>query len=62
MEKHGIDVKLTEGFMMDPESSVSAIVVHHPEARYFSLSAADIEALEHELNAAPAPSRAIASR
>jgi 5-methyltetrahydrofolate--homocysteine methyltransferase len=62
VEKHGIDVKLTEGFMMDPESSVSAVVVHHPDARYFSLSAADIEALEHELNAASAPSRAIASR
>ncbi len=30
-----LGVRLTEGFMMDPEASVSAIVVHHPQARYF---------------------------
>lgn len=30
-------VKLTEGFSMDPEASVSAIVFAHPEARYFSV-------------------------
>jgi len=28
-------VQLTEGFMMDPEASVSALVVHHPQAKYF---------------------------
>ncbi|MFA5138548.1 MAG: methionine synthase [Elusimicrobiota bacterium] len=32
-----IDVRLTEGFMMEPEASVSAMVFHHPEARYFSV-------------------------
>jgi 5-methyltetrahydrofolate--homocysteine methyltransferase len=32
-----IGVELTEGFMMDPESSVSAIVFHHPDASYFSV-------------------------
>jgi 5-methyltetrahydrofolate--homocysteine methyltransferase len=32
-----IGVELTEGDMMDPEASVSAIVVHHPEARYFGV-------------------------
>ena len=32
-----IGVELTEGFMMDPEASVSAIVVHHPLARYFAV-------------------------
>lgn len=32
-----IGVQLTEGFMMDPEASVSAIVVHHPQAEYFSV-------------------------
>ncbi|RLE21773.1 MAG: hypothetical protein DRJ65_15385 [Acidobacteria bacterium] len=32
-----IGVELTEGDMMDPEASVSAIVFHHPEARYFSV-------------------------
>jgi 5-methyltetrahydrofolate--homocysteine methyltransferase len=31
-----IGVSLTEGFMMEPEASVSALVFHHPEARYFS--------------------------
>ena len=31
-----IGVTLTEGFMMDPEASVSALVFHHPDARYFS--------------------------
>jgi 5-methyltetrahydrofolate--homocysteine methyltransferase len=63
VEKHGIGLKLTEGFMMDPESAVSAMVFHHPEARYFSLSAADIEALERELSPVPADSPlALASR
>ncbi len=32
-----IGVKLTEGCQMNPEYSVSAIVVHHPQARYFNL-------------------------
>ena len=32
-----IGVQLTEGFMMDPESSVSALVFHHPDAQYFSV-------------------------
>jgi len=43
-----LGVHLTEGYMMDPESSVSALVFHNPMARYFSLSAADIERLERE--------------
>jgi 5-methyltetrahydrofolate--homocysteine methyltransferase len=41
-----IGVSLTDGFMMDPEGSVSAVVFHHPDARYFSLSPADTERLE----------------
>ncbi len=32
-----IGVQLTDGFMMDPEASVSAIVFHHPDAQYFSV-------------------------
>ncbi|MBL0350294.1 MAG: methionine synthase [Elusimicrobia bacterium] len=32
-----IGVGLTENFMMEPEASVSALVFHHPEARYFSV-------------------------
>ncbi len=43
-----LDVELTEGFMMDPESSVSAIVFHHPDAKYFNLSETDIDRLEQE--------------
>ncbi len=43
-----IGMELTEGFMMDPESSVSALVLHHPEAKYFNLSEVDIERLERE--------------
>ncbi len=32
-----IGVQLTEGDMMDPEASVSALVFHHPDARYFGV-------------------------
>ena len=31
-----IGVSLTEGMMMDPEASVSAMVFHHPDCAYFS--------------------------
>jgi len=46
-----IGVVLTEGFMMEPEGSVTAMVFHHPEATYFALSPSDIERLERELEA-----------
>lgn len=45
---NNLDVELTEGFMMDPESSVSAVVFHHPDAKYFNLSETDIDRLEQE--------------
>ena len=45
-----LDVELTEGYMMDPESSVSALVFHHPDAKYFNLSEKDIERLEKEIS------------
>ena len=32
-----IGVRLTEGMMMDPEASVSALVFHHPDCTYFSV-------------------------
>ena len=35
LEPGAIGLELTEGFMMDPEASVSALVLHHPAARYF---------------------------
>ena len=36
-----IGITLTEGFMMEPEASVSAVVLHHPDARYFSVGGDD---------------------
>ena len=32
-----IGVHLTDGMMMDPEASVSALVFHHPQAQYFGV-------------------------
>ena len=32
-----IDVELTEEFQLEPEQSTSAIIVHHPDAKYFSI-------------------------
>jgi 5-methyltetrahydrofolate--homocysteine methyltransferase len=37
LEPEAIGVRLTEGDMMDPEASVSALVLHHPDARYFGV-------------------------
>ena len=45
-----LDVELTEGYMMDPESSVSALVFHHPDAKYFNLSERDIARLEEDIS------------
>jgi 5-methyltetrahydrofolate--homocysteine methyltransferase len=33
--EENIGVRLTSGFHMEPEQSTSAIVVHHPQAKYF---------------------------
>ncbi len=44
-----IGCELTEGYMMDPEGSVSALVVSHPDAKYFNLDESDIDRLEQEL-------------
>ena len=33
-----IGVSLTEGMMMDPEASVSALVFHHPDCSYFNVT------------------------
>jgi 5-methyltetrahydrofolate--homocysteine methyltransferase len=33
-----IGVQLTDGCMMEPEASVSALVFHHPRASYFSVT------------------------
>lgn len=40
LQPEEIGVQLTDGFMMDPEASVSALVFHHPEADYFNANRA----------------------
>ncbi len=37
LQPERIGITLSESCQMDPEQSVSAIVVHHPEAKYFNL-------------------------
>ena len=32
-----IGVRLTTGFQLDPEASTAALIVHHPDAKYFSV-------------------------
>jgi len=36
LQPEDIGVQLTEGFMMEPEASVSALVFHHPDCVYFT--------------------------
>ena len=36
LQPEEIGVRLTEEYMMDPEASVSAVVFHHPDARYLA--------------------------
>jgi 5-methyltetrahydrofolate--homocysteine methyltransferase len=33
--EENVGVRLTSGFLLEPEQSTSAIVVHHPGAKYF---------------------------
>lgn len=40
MKPEDMGVHLTEGFMMEPEASVSAMVFSHPEAKYFNVDKA----------------------
>jgi 5-methyltetrahydrofolate--homocysteine methyltransferase len=37
LRPQSIGVQLTEGDMMDPEASVSALVFHHPDAKYYAV-------------------------
>lgn len=37
LQPQDIGIELTAEFMLDPEQSTSAIVVHHPEAKYFNV-------------------------
>ena len=38
MRPEEIGVELTEGMMMEPEASTSALVFHHPDCVYYSVS------------------------
>jgi 5-methyltetrahydrofolate--homocysteine methyltransferase len=42
LRPEAIGVELTEGYMMEPEASVSALVFHHPDAAYFSVGAQEL--------------------
>ena len=35
LQPEDIGIRLTDGHMMEPEASVSALVLHHPQTRYF---------------------------
>ncbi|MGE4400994.1 MAG: dihydropteroate synthase [Desulfobulbus sp.] len=37
LKPEGIDISLTENMQMVPEQTTSAIVVHHPQAKYFAV-------------------------
>ncbi len=37
LEPEAVGIELTEGDMMDPEASVSALVFHHPDCKYFAV-------------------------
>ena len=37
LKPNRIGVELTDEFMLDPEQSTSAIIVHHPHAKYFNI-------------------------
>ncbi len=37
LEPQDIGIEMTDEFMLSPEQSTSAIIVHHPEAKYFNI-------------------------
>jgi len=47
LKPQDVGIQLTEGCMMDPEASVSAVVFHHPDASYFSVGSTPGET-EHD--------------
>jgi len=51
LEPGRIGVTLSEEFQLDPEQSTSAIVAHHPEARYFNVRSTTDEQLKERLGA-----------
>ena len=45
-EAGAIGVELTEAYQLVPEQSTAAIVVHHPEAKYFSARRGNLAAAD----------------
>jgi 5-methyltetrahydrofolate--homocysteine methyltransferase len=46
-----IGVELTEGMMMEPEASVSAMVFQHPDCAYFTAGEEEVEIVAEEIEA-----------
>jgi len=42
LQPESIGVRLTEGMMMEPEASVSALVFHHPDCAYFTADEGEV--------------------
>jgi 5-methyltetrahydrofolate--homocysteine methyltransferase len=57
-----IGVHLTEGDMMDPEASVSALVFQHPDARYFGVEGSHSRQEKWHLGAPALPGKAFSSK
>jgi 5-methyltetrahydrofolate--homocysteine methyltransferase len=41
---------LTSAYQLVPEQSTAAIIVHHPEAKYFNVGTSRVEQLNEQLN------------
>ena len=52
LKPQDIGVELTEGFMMEPEAAVSAMVFAHPEARYFNVEIRSVWKFRHTIRIA----------
>lgn len=44
-----LGMSLTPAFQIVPEQSTAAIIIHHPEARYFSIGKSRVEQLMKEI-------------
>jgi 5-methyltetrahydrofolate--homocysteine methyltransferase len=42
-------MSLSPAYQLIPEQSTAAIVVHHPEARYYTVGGSRLEQLEREM-------------
>ncbi len=45
----GLGMSLSPAYQLIPEQSTAAIVVHHPEARYYTIGSSRVEQLEREM-------------